>query len=88
MSSLAPHICVLHSCAMCGHLFLGPVGEPIDPPTDIVDNEVHEMHHALDVTTGTGGCPRESSHSIGEEVPSSYTNDVVVRVVFSQCILF
>lgn len=46
MSFLTPHICVPHSCAMCGHLCLGPGGEPIHPPMNTTDNEVHEMHDA------------------------------------------
>lgn len=57
-SSSTPHICVPHSCVMCGHLCLGPVGQPIDPPVHTIDYEVHEMHDAPDVMTGTGGYPR------------------------------
>lgn len=74
---------MLHSCVMCGHVCLGPVGQPIDPPMDSSDYEVHEMHDALDVITQTRGYPRESSHARGEEAPSSYIDDVVVRFVFS-----
>ncbi|XP_059073863.1 uncharacterized protein LOC131874482 [Cryptomeria japonica] len=77
-SSSAPHICVPHSCVMCGHVCLGPVGQPVDPPTDNANYEVHEMHDAPDVMTQTRGYPGESSHARGEEAPSSYIDDVVL----------
>ncbi|XP_059074636.1 uncharacterized protein LOC131050375 [Cryptomeria japonica] len=77
-SSSAPHICVPHSCVMCGHVCLGPVRQLVDPPMDNADYEVHEMHDAPDVITQTGGYPGESSHARGEEALSSYIDDVVL----------
>ncbi|XP_057823795.2 uncharacterized protein LOC131036018 [Cryptomeria japonica] len=63
---------------MCGHVCLGPVGQPLDPPVHSANYEVHEMHDAPDVMTQTGGYPGESSHARGEEAPSSYIDDVVL----------
>ncbi|XP_057849082.2 uncharacterized protein LOC131060013 isoform X1 [Cryptomeria japonica] len=77
-SSSTPHICVPHSCVMCGHVCLGPVGQPVDPAVDSADYEVHAMHDAPEVITQTGGYIGESSHARGEEAPSSYIDDVLL----------
>lgn len=65
MASSAPHICVPHSCVMCGHVCLGPLGQPVDPPADNADYEVHEMNDALDAMKNNGGYLGESSHARG-----------------------
>lgn len=83
MSSSAPHICVLHTCVMCGKPCLGPIREHVDPPVNIANYDVHDMLDAPDVMTRIGGYLGESSHARGEEVPSSCADDVVVRLVTS-----
>lgn len=82
-SSSAPHIYVLNRYVMHGYLCLGPIGETFYPHVDNIDYEVHDILDAPDVMTRTRAYPRESSHVRDEEVPSSYTDNVVVRLVIS-----